>query len=187
MFTGTANIANALPDTKQNAYAAPVLQAVDENYIQIMYRFTDRNGCLLLDRKTGEFRFFPANEDSGAAETAADTNIFGGTGALHAAGNMQLILDDNNVYFVTCLGSAQYGSRFCTDPTLQNKTVLFDFEQDVPAEIQESIRAAAGEYGLRGLISSFNSIDGDYLSASLADGTCMLLDRSSGGIRYYRC
>lgn len=76
---------------------------------------------------------------------------------------------------------------FCTDPTLQNKTVLFDFEQDVPAEIQESIRAAAGEYGLRGLISSFNSIDGDYLSASLADGTCMLLDRSSGEIRYYRC
>ncbi|MBP0989548.1 MAG: hypothetical protein J6S92_14905 [Oscillospiraceae bacterium] len=55
------NIKHALPMSKQDIYATPILHAVDENYIQISCPFQDAPGYLLLDRRTGDFRFFTEN------------------------------------------------------------------------------------------------------------------------------
>ena len=74
----------------------------------------------------------------------------------------------------------------CTDPELQSKTVLFDFEKDVPEKLKASVSAAQDKDAMLRPITWIGAVDGNYLFAHLADCTYVLLDRQSGAVRFYQ-
>ena len=89
---------------------------------------------------------------------------------------------DGMIYFVSLDGKKVY----CADPELKNKTLLIDYERDIPAELKEAVLAAEKKYNTTAPIPRVDSVDENYLCTRLEDGTDILLDRKTGTLRFYR-
>lgn len=116
-------IEKVLPQSVQEQYTAPILHAVDENYIQISCPYTGSAGYLLIGRQNGDVRFLREDqpEDSVQEETlpaepeeAKDiVNIFGGRGALRPVyfsdyGRVEMYRDQDTYYV--------YSGGWCSCP-----------------------------------------------------------------------
>ena len=89
---------------------------------------------------------------------------------------------DGMIYFVSLDGKKVY----CADPELKNKTLLIDYERDIPAELKEAVLAAEKKYNTTAPIPRVDSVDENYLCTRLVDGTDILLDRKTNQLRFYR-
>lgn len=74
----------------------------------------------------------------------------------------------------------------CYDAELKNKTVLADFERDVPAALKESAQNAVRQSdGPIVPIARVDCADENYVCAHLADGTDFLLNCQTGKLTFY--
>lgn len=73
----------------------------------------------------------------------------------------------------------------CYDRELNKQSTLVDYEKSVPAEIQATAGSQTNEYGPVNPICKLDAVDENYLTAHLADGTYLLLDRKTGAFRFY--
>lgn len=75
---------------------------------------------------------------------------------------------------------------FCADADLKNRTVLMDFERDVPDTLKQSAQKAVNGAGAPiTLIAQVDCADENYVCAHLADGTDFLMNRQTGTVTFY--